>query len=95
MLNAGIQADFGAACDLLDSLDMSYIFAEQSVDTCWSRWKEAFLNIMHICIPKSVLPDRMSVPWITKGIVQAIRKRNYYYKKAKRNCNSSLENIDA
>ena len=85
------QADFGAACDLLDSLDMSYIFAEQSVDTCWSRWKEAFLNIMHICIPKSVLPDRTSVPWITKSIVQAIRKRNYYYKKAKRNCNSSLE----
>ena len=45
--------------------------------------KKAFLDIMDTCIPKSTLPDRRSVPWMTKEIVQAIRRRNYFYRKAK------------
>ena len=52
------------ACELLSNTDLCYIFAETSIDTCWSHWK-----------------------WMTKQIVQAIRKRNYYYRKARQtNC---------
>ena len=39
---------------------------------------------MGTCIRKSTLPER-SVPWMTKAIVQAIRKRNYFYRRAKKN----------
>ena len=75
------------ACELLSNTDLCYIFAETSIDTCWSHWKEVFFDIVNICIPKSILPDRRSIPWMTKQIVQAIRKRNYYYRKARQtNC---------
>ena len=81
------HADFSRACQLLSKTDLCYIFAETSIDTYWSHWKEVFFDIMNICIPKSILPDRRSIPWMTKQIVQAIKKRNYYYRKARQtNC---------
>ena len=68
---------------MLSNLDLGWIFSDAQIDECWSRWKKAFLDIMDTCIPKSMLPDRRSVPWMTKEIVQAIRRRNYFYRKAK------------
>ena len=35
-------------------------------------------------IPKVNLPDRRSLPWLTREIVNQIKKRNYYYRKSKR-----------
>ena len=59
--------------------------------------EKAFLSIMDTCISKSTLPDRRSVPWMTKEIVQAIRGRKYFYRKAKRsnsgNYHSKYKNL--
>jgi len=63
------------ACELLSDIDLDDIFDEQSVDCCW--WKE----LMEVCIPKSTLSNRKSLPWMMKETVQAIWKRNYYFKK--------------
>ena len=38
---------------------------------------------MNSCIPKAILPERKSPPWMSKKIVQLIRKRNYYFRKYK------------
>ena len=77
-------ADFDRASQLLSQLDLDNLFCDADIDTCWDRWKTSFLDIMDSCIPKSTLPDKRSVPWLTKEVVQAIRKRDYYFKKAKR-----------
>ena len=46
--------------------------------------KNTFFNIMDKCIPKSVLPPkRRNCPWLTKQLVQVIRKRNTLLKGAK------------
>ena len=68
---------------MLDQMDPTNIFSEPSIDLCWARWKESFLYVMSKCIPMATLPEKHSVPWMTKGIVQTIRKRNYYYRKYK------------
>ena len=77
------HADFSKACEMLDQMDPTNIFSEPSIDLCWARWKESFLYVMSKCIPMATLPEKHSVPWMTKGIVQTIRKRNYYYRKYK------------
>ena len=83
-------ADFDLACALLNNLDLRYIFEGNSIETCWTRWKKAFLDIMHVCIPKASLPEKKSLPWMTKQIVQLIRKRNYYFRKYKKyNCTTT------
>ena len=38
---------------------------------------------MHHYIPHAMLPDRKNLPWMTKVLVNAIKKRNYYFKKSK------------
>ena len=77
------HADFSTACELLDEINFDHIFASSSIDECWQRWKETFLKIMDICIPKSTLPTKRSLPWISKEIVQMIKKRNYYHRRYK------------
>ena len=37
---------------------------------------------MEQCIPRLVLPARNNLPWLSKEIIQLIRKRNYHFRKA-------------
>ena len=37
---------------------------------------------MECCIPKAVLPCRHNLPWLTKEVIQLIKKRDHYFKKA-------------
>ena len=69
---------------MLDDLDMDTIeLVENSIEESWSRWKEAFVSIMNRCIPKVSLSERKNLPWLTKVIINKIKKRNYFYKKSK------------
>ena len=61
-----------------------------STSTLWPSWsnlKTASLNIMESCIPKAVLPTRHNIPWLNKEIVHAIRKRNLYFRRARKSGN--------
>ena len=58
------------------------------IQTSWLRFKTAFLDVMEQCIPRSVVPNRQNLPWLTKTIIQMIKKRNYFFKKAHRSGNS-------
>ena len=41
----------------------------------WTNWKRAFfMSIMADCIPKTQLPNRRNLPWLTKEIVKTIKK---------------------
>lgn len=76
------HADFEKACDLLENLYLVDNFVKNKVENCLLRWKRAFMDIMSICVPKTVLPDKSRPPWLSKPRIQSIRKRNLLFKKA-------------
>ena len=78
------HVDFDRACELIDMLDMESIIDGYSVETSWTNWKRAFMSIMEDCIPKAQLPNRRNLPCLTKEIVKTIKKRNYYYRIARK-----------
>ena len=70
---------------MLRFMDLDLNFASDDVDDCWKCWKRSFLGIMEECIPRVTLPDSINPPWLSKRILQKIKKRNYYYRLAKYN----------
>ena len=42
------------------------------------------MAIMEECIPQSRLPKKRNLPWISKGVLTAMRRRNKCFKKAQR-----------
>ena len=58
----------------------------------WDNWQQHFVEIMKQCIPQKVLPPRRNLPWLSKSLVQLMRKRNLLFSRAKRtNRKSDLE----
>lgn len=62
------------------------------IDVCWANWQSIFLSIMDNCIPYSVLKPRKKLPWLTKEIIQAMRRRNSLFRAAHKICNDSTLN---
>ena len=77
------HADFNRANDLLMDIDLESIIDPCNIHLTWSNWRKVFLDIMDECIPTSTLPNRKNLPWLTKDIIQLMRKRNNLFKKAK------------
>ena len=44
---------------------------------------------MQDCIPRKVLPKRKNLPWLSKGLVNSIKKKNLLYKQGKQSGNLS------
>ena len=80
------HADWDRAIELLDSCDWDVLLG-QDANESWTNWCEKFLSIMEECIPRRTLPQRRNLPWLSKTIVQSMRKRNYLYRKAKKSGN--------
>ena len=78
------HADFDRANELLCDLDLNDIFDHTNIQTSWLQFKCAFLDVMAQCIPRSVVTTRKNLPWLSKSIIQLIRKRDRYFKKASR-----------
>ena len=80
------HADFPKTNYLLDELDLGHIFVLSDIDQTWINWREAFLSIiiLDLCIPHVTLPTRKSLPWLTKTLINAMKKRNYYFRESKR-----------
>ena len=82
------HADFERANDLLCDLEIDSIIDPSNIQLSWLQFKSAFLDVMEQCFPTTVLPNRRrNLPWLNKGIIQLIRKRNLYFRKARRNGN--------
>ena len=76
-------ADFELANDMLLELDPTEIIVEDDVNASWNNWSNEFLKIMELCVPHGRLPRRKNLPWLSKSIIQLIRKRNSYFRKSK------------
>ena len=82
-------ADWEKACELIDATDWMSLLNSSDIDDSWNRWRTTFLHIMEECIPKATLPRRRNRPWLTKRLIQAIRRRNLLHKRAKATGNYS------
>ena len=76
-------ADYELANDMLLELDPSDIIVDEDVNASWNNWNNEFLKIMELCIPHGRLPRRKNLPWLSKRIIQLIKKRNCFFKKSK------------
>ena len=86
------HADYELAQEMLDAIDWNSLLQSSNVNTCWSIWHAKFLQVMEACLPQSVLKARRNLPWFTKLVVQAMRKRNSYFRAAKRSNSEELWN---
>ena len=78
------HADFAKASRMISETGWDKLFSED-IDLYCARWQQTFLSIMEQCIPKKVLPPRRrNLPWLSKSLVQSMRRRNCLFKKAKR-----------
>lgn len=83
------HANFERASELLVNTDWDSLFDSGDVNVCWANWKSRFLEVMMECIPQSTLRSRQNLPWLTKSIMQAIRRRNALYNAHKKTKSTS------
>ena len=67
---------------MLDCIEWDALLTED-VNQYWSTWKHYFLQIMELCIPHTVANVKRNPPWITKNILNAIKKRDKLFRTAK------------
>ena len=85
------HADFAKASRMIPETNWDPL-ASEDVDQYCTRWQTTFLTIMDQCIPKKVLPPKKcNLPWLTKSLVQSMRRRNNLFKRAKRASCPSLK----
>ena len=82
------HADWPKAHELIEETDWSSLITDD-INISWENWKQHFMEIMKECIPQKVLPPRRNLPWLSKNLVQLMRKRNMLFSRAKRTIQKS------
>ena len=77
------NANWEKANDLLAVTDWQLLITGD-IDESWDNWQKRFLEVMQECIPQKTLPPRHNLPWLSKSLVQLMRKRNQLFSQAKR-----------
>ena len=68
------HADFDRANELLCDMDLDNILNPYDIQMSWKRFKSTFLDVMEQCIPRSVLPARKILSWLTNEVIQLRRE---------------------
>ena len=76
------HADWDRACELIENCDWDSLQGND-VNESWVRWSHKFVSIMEECIPRKTLCSRKNLPWLSKKLVQSMRKRNHLYRLGK------------
>ena len=76
------HADFEKAAELINTTNWDPLLTD-NMQSSLKNWQTKFMEIMHSCIPQVIAKPRNSLPWINKQILQAILKRNTFYRKLK------------
>ena len=84
-------ADFNTALDMIAEIDWDTIFSSSDVDDCWMRWHTTFMRIMDACIPSATLRRRKNLPWLTKPVIQLMRRRNALFRAARKTKKEAIE----
>ena len=78
------HADFEKAAELINTTNWDPLLTD-NMQSSLKNWQTKFMEIMHSCIRQVIAKPRNSLPWINKQILQAILKRNTFYRKLKGN----------
>ena len=70
-------------CNMLYDVDWDAILVEDDIDVSAANWHYQFMEIMEACIPRKTLKRRKNLPWLTRDITQAMRKRNAAFRASK------------
>ena len=76
------HADWQRANNLIQETDWQPLITGE-VDTSWNNWKNRFLEIMRECVPHRRLSPRHNLPWLSKSLVQLMRRRNMLFSRSK------------
>ena len=82
------RADWTHANNLLQAEcwdDLLHLDANEA----WTQWESRFMAIMEQCIPHSQATKQQNLPWVTKQVLAAMRKRNQLFRKAQRHGDST------
>ena len=77
------HADWQKAKRLIEETEWVSLMSED-VNEAWANWQQCFMHIMHECIPQRLLPNRRNLPWLSKSLIQQMRKRNMLFSQARR-----------
>jgi len=77
------HADWHKAHELIEGTNWDSLLVDD-VDISWENWMKHFLEIMAECIPQRLLPNRRNLPWLSKSLVQLMRRRNMLFSHSKR-----------
>ena len=78
------SADIARANELIRTIEWNEQFQSGSVDECVSEWCSVYLQVlMEVAIPQKLVKDKHSLPWISKDVIKAIRKRKYFISNTK------------
>ena len=77
------DADFEMTCNMLYDVDWDAILVEDDIDVSAANWHYQFMEIMEACIPRKTLRCRKNLPWLTRDITRAMRKRNAAFRASK------------
>ena len=69
------KADFTALNELLKYIPWNCAFLEEDVDICTERVTDLLLAAADMCIPTFTVKKKTNPPWITKEILNKIKKK--------------------
>ena len=72
------KADFTALNELLKYIPWNCAFLEEDVDICTERVNDVLLAAADMCIPIFTVKKKANPPWITKEILNKIKKKKGY-----------------
>ena len=67
----------------LDAIDWDEELNLENINVSISNWKSLFLQIMEMSIPYKLSCAKPSLPWLSRKVARAIRKRNALFNLAK------------
>ncbi|CAC5424176.1 unnamed protein product [Mytilus coruscus] len=57
---------------------------DNSLETCWETFKTLLTSLMYEHIPQKTCTSRWNIPWITRDIKRAMRRKQRLYNRAKK-----------
>ena len=75
---------------MIMGVDWDSLISHDDINLSWSNWHSTFMNIMESTIPQAILKPRKNLPWITKPILQAMRRRNSLYRSYRKSNDDSI-----
>ena len=77
------KADFTALNELLKYIPWNCAFLEEDVDICTERVNDLLLAAADMCIPTFTVKKKTNPPWITKEVLNKIKKEKKVMEKTK------------